>query len=536
MINLCRVEEIRAAERSAMAAGRTEADLMRAAGRGVAREIERAAGGRAGTMLVLAGPGNNGGDGLVAAAALQERGWRCLIWGYRRTDSGGAPIDAATADQFVWIEPGSLAEAAREADVIVDAVFGIGGKDALPPEVVDAFAIVAAVRRERSTPVVALDVPSGVDADSGAVAEGALAADMTVTVGLPKIGLYRAPALRYTGILRLVDIGLPAPDISREAPQLITEQDVRAWLPRRHADTHKREVGTLLVVGGAPTYYGAPRLTAAAGARVGAGLVTLAVPRSLIAPIATALPEVTFLPLPEGEIGGAGARMARMIHEQIDRYQALVVGPGLGQDSPVDEFLNALFRVRTVAAGIGFGASTVAEEAQEFRAQAVLDADALNWLAKQSEWPDRLRSAQLVLTPHPGELSRLLDTEVDEIVADPWSAAREAAERFGQVVVLKHGHTVVASPDGTLLVAPQALAALASAGTGDVLAGMIGGLMAQGVPPREAAAAGVYLGGEAAILAMERVGTLGLVASDLIDALPRALAALYDARWGRTGG
>lgn len=533
---MCRVEEIRAAERAAMAEGRSEADLMRAAGRGVAREIVEAFGSRAGTALILVGPGNNGGDGLVVAAELRARGWRSLLWGYRRSGVAGAPIDTA-AGQLEWVEAGqAFTGAVEEADVIVDAIFGIGGGAELPEDVTAAFAEVARARMERGTPVVALDVPSGVDSNSGAVADGALRADLTVMVGLPKVGLYRAPALRHTGVLRLVDIGLPLVDISPEAPRLITEQDVRAWLPRRRADTHKREVGAMLVVGGAPSYYGAPRLAAAAGARVGAGLVTLAVPRSLIGPIATALPEVTFLPLPEGEIGGAGSRMARMVHEQMDRYQALVVGPGLGQDATVDEFLNALFRVRPVPAGIGFGASATAEEPADFSGRAVLDADALNWLAKQPEWPDRLRSAEIVLTPHPGELSRLLDVEVDRIVADPWAAAREAAQRFGQVVVLKQGHAVVASPDGALLVAPQALPALASAGTGDVLAGTIGGLMAQGVPPRDAAAAGVFLGSEASMLAMGEVGTLGLVASDVIKSLPRAVARLYDARWGGISG
>ncbi|MDI3341028.1 MAG: NAD(P)H-hydrate dehydratase [Sphaerobacter sp.] len=534
---LYRVEEIRAAERAAVAAGLSEAALMAAAGQGVAQAIVEARGGRAGTALFLVGPGNNGGDGLVAAAELVARGWRCLIWGYRRTDIAGAPVQTAAAEQFTWVESGDgLASAALEADVIVDAVFGIGSRADLPAEVAAAFAVGAQARLQRGTPLIALDVPSGVDADTGAVAEGALHADLTVMVGLPKIGLFRAPALRHTGVLRLVEIGLPEPDISQERPRLIKEDDVRDWLPRRPADTHKRAVGSLLVVGGAPTYYGAPRLAAAAAARAGAGLVTLAVSRSLIAPIATALPEVTFLPLPEGELGGAGARMARIVHEQLARYRALVVGPGLGQDATVDEFLGALFHVRPAVAAIGFGATLAPEAGNVFSGRAVLDADALNWLARQPEWVERLRAAELVLTPHPGELSRLLATEVEQIVAEPWESAREASQRFGHVVVLKLGHAVVASPDGTLLVAPQALPALASAGTGDVLAGTIGGLMAQGLPALAAAAAGVYLGCQAALLAMRRVGTLGLVASDVIDALPKAIAAHYDARWGEDEG
>lgn len=533
MIKLCRVEEVRAADEAAMAAGRTEDDLMTAAGRGVVEAIDDSLfGGGHEPTVVLVGPGNNGGDGLVIAATLIERGERCLIWSFQRDGLAGAPVPAAVAERFEWIDGHEeLARACAEAGLIVDAVFGVGGRADLPEPVAAAFDLAWQARVDHGTVLWAVDVPSGVDADTGAAHERAFRADHTAMIGLPKIGLFKAPALRHAGELHLVDIGLDAPEPEPGVPQLVTEVDVRRWLPRRQRDTHKRAVGALMIVGGAPTYFGAPRLSAGAAMRVGAGLVTLAVARSLVGSIAAALPEVTFLPLPEGELGGVGTRMAGLVQEHADDYQALLVGPGLGQDPPVDEFLGALFGVRGSSGSIGFGSAQPRTPNEAFKGRAVIDADGLNWLARHPEWVERLTGADLILTPHPGELSRLLDVTTDAIVADPWGHALEAARRFEQVVVLKHAHSVVAAPDGQLIVGPQALPSLATAGTGDVLAGTIAGLMAQGMPSLEAAAAGIYIGAQAAMVAEYSGGTLGLVATDVLDELPSTVRYLYDATW-----
>jgi len=513
-------------------AGKTEADLMRAAGYGVADAIIDARRGGPGTALFLVGRGHNGGDGLVAAAALAERGWHVRIWGHERSGLAGAPVPEEIAAGFEWLSTdANLSAACGDADIVVDAVFGIGGRTELPRAVARAFDEAWQARIDRGTPMVALDIPSGIDADTGTADAHAFRADLTAVIGLPKLGLYLGEAVRHAGALLLIDIGLPAPETGASDPLLVTEADVRAWLPRRAADTHKRQVGTLLVVGGAPNYYGAPRMAAAAAARVGAGLVSLAVPRSLIGPISTALPEVTFVPLPEGEFGGAGSRAAELVRAAAASADALLVGPGLGQDPIVDEFLDAFFGARANPQSIGFGASRAEVTGAAFTGRAVVDADGLNWLARHDNWPDRLRGAALVLTPHPGELGRLLGVEADAIVARSWESAREAAARFGQVVVLKHAHTVVAEPGGRLLVAPQALPSLATAGTGDVLAGTIAGLLAQGLDPTAAAAAGVLVGTSAALAAQKAVGTLGLVAPDVIAGLAPAVAALYDARW-----
>lgn len=534
MIKLCRVDEIRAAEQEAVTAGRSVDDLMLAAGQGVADFIHERAGTRPGAAVLLIGPGNNGGDGLVTAARLCEHGWHCRAWGYKRRGATGTPLSSEQAEQIEWIDSlDELGRACRATDVIVDAVFGIGGRRELPAEIADAFTLAWDARRRQRVTLVALDTPSGVDADTGEAVEAAFRADYTVMVGLPKIGLYRSEAMRRAGQLHLVDIGLPEPSQQPGEPSVVTTDDVCAWLPRRAADTHKWAVGSVLVVGGAALYYGAPHLAGAAAARAGAGVVTLAVPPSVVGPIASSLIEVTFLPLPEGELGGDGMRMASIVREALPRYSAFIIGPGLGQEPPVGDFLTALFGFGGQRSAPGFSAAPAArqERADRFEGRGVIDADGLNWLAQQPEWPSRLSGMELVLTPHPRELARLIGGEPDEIAADPWSFALDASRRFDQVVVLKVGHATVACPDGTLIVAPQAMAALATAGSGDVLAGIIGSLMAQGLPPRIAAAAGVLIGNEAARGATRTAGTLGLVASDVVEALPATMRDLYDARW-----
>ncbi|HET7037645.1 MAG TPA: NAD(P)H-hydrate dehydratase, partial [Thermomicrobiaceae bacterium] len=410
-----------------------------------------------------------------------------------------------------------LRAAASRADLALDAVFGSGGRPGLPDAVVAAFAVLRQERLRRGLPLWALDIPSGSDADSGAVAEGALIVDATAMVGLAKLGLYRAPALRHAGRLWLIDIGLEPPAGAATEPEVVTPEDASRLLARRARDAHKHAVGWLLVVGGAPNYYGAPRMAGAAAMRAGAGLVTLAVPRSLVEPIATGLPEATFVPLPEDD---AGAR-AEAVRAAMPRYRALLIGPGLGRSPATTEFLARLF---------GFGAGALAGSAA-FDARAVVDADGLNWLADHPEWPERLAGAELVLTPHPGEMARLSGRPLAEIEADPWRAARAAAERFGQVVVLKLAHAVVAAPGRRLVLAPQSEPALASAGTGDVLAGVIAGLLAQGLDPWQAAVTGVMLGAAAAERAVARTGTLGLIAGDVIAELAPALRRLYDPRW-----
>lgn len=534
MIKLCTVQEIRAAEHAATKSGRSESDLMRQAGQRLADLVLAQCDSWSSRALFLVGPGNNGGDGLVAATTLIDRGWDCDVWMFKRNGIGDIPVSPDAVDKLnVISDPQDVHRAMVDADIILDAVFGIGGRADLPDAVKEAFDFAHQMRISQGTPLWAVDVPSGTQADTGEASDDAFRADVTVSFGLPKIGLYRAPALRHAGTIQVVDIGLDEPSLGPSDIGLIDEQSVRQLLPRRKQDTHKHEVGWLMVVGGAPNYFGAPSMAAESAARAGAGLVCLAVPRSLVAPISSSLREVTFLPLPEAEFGGAGERMASLVREKLPSYSALLIGPGLGADDPVPEFLSRLFGLQRSSSSIGFGsaAASASGDVEKFQHRAVVDADGLNWLAKQAGWQDSLDGAELVLTPHPGELSRLTGVSVEEITKDPWKAAADAAEQFRQVVVLKHAHPVVAAPGKPLLVGPRSEPALASAGTGDVLSGMIAGLMAQGLSAYDAATAGVFIGSVAAELAVETRGTLSLMAGDVIEAMPAAIQSLYDRNW-----
>ncbi|HEX3721267.1 MAG TPA: NAD(P)H-hydrate dehydratase [Nitrolancea sp.] len=532
MIKLCTVDEVRAAERAAVRAGRSESDLMGFAAVGFAALLLERAGLDRGIAVFLIGPGRNGGDGLLAAAILAEEGWDCRIWTFDRDSIADPDLAASMPDSLTWLDDiAGLRRAIDVADIIIDAVFGTGGKTDLPAEVASAFDWAHQARVDHGTPLWAVDVPTGVNADTGEATDQAFKADVTVCIGLPKLGLYRVPGLRFAGEIEQVEIGLEAPTSSAADVELITEAAVRRLLPRRRQDTHKHDVGWLMVIGGAPNYFGAPRMSAEAAARAGAGMVCLAVPRSLVAPIASAVREVTFLPLPDAEFGGAGDRMAKLVKERLPEFAALLVGPGLGQDDPIPDFLSRLFGLQESSRSIGFGSTAAQAETESFRGRAVVDADGLNWLAKQDGWHESLRDAELVLTPHPGELSRLTGMSTEAITGNPWDAARNAAEKFQQVVVLKHAFAVVAAPGKPLLIGPRSQPALASAGTGDVLAGVIAGLMAQGLAPRDAAAAGLFIGSRAADFAVASVGTLSLVAGDVIEALPLSIRALYDRNW-----
>ncbi|MDQ3412544.1 MAG: NAD(P)H-hydrate dehydratase [Chloroflexota bacterium] len=306
-----------------------------------------------------------------------------------------------------------------------------------------------------------------------------------------------------------------------------------AALPRRSPGAHKWGVGGLVVVAGSPGYAGAAILTTMAASRAGAGIVMTAISRSLSLALNIHVPEAVIIPLPDGDSSASGRRAAELIEAKLEKAAAIVVGPGLGEDTAAGLLLAALFGTRTVRDEIGFGTSAAnvssnGEDAGLLAASAkpvVIDADGLNWLGQQGEWWQRLAPGQAVLTPHAGELERLSGLPVDVIAADPAAAARDAASRWRQIVVLKCGHTIVT--DGTVtLVAEDAPPSLATAGTGDVLAGTIGAFLAQGVEPLAAAALAVYAGARAARRVEERTGTLGLVASDLPLAIAAELAGL----------
>ncbi len=313
----------------------------------------------------------------------------------------------------------------------------------------------------------------------------------------------------------------------------------RDLLPERDLAAHKWGVGGVIVVAGSPAYPGAAMLASRAAGRAGAGIVHLATSRSVIGMIASGIPEVAYIPLPETESSSGARRATELIREHLDRTNALVIGPGLGADEASDTLLASLFgfggRAEAVRRRMGFGADTTVASSNddvaatsiltESEANVVLDADGLNWLARQERWWESLPAQRLVLTPHPGEMARLLNRPVEEVTADPVAITHEAASTWQQTVLLKGGNAVVSNGE-TTIVADLAAASLATAGSGDVLAGVIGGLAAQTRSLLDSAALAIYVGPRAALRVEDRFGMLGVVASDLPDAIANEISLL----------
>jgi NAD(P)H-hydrate epimerase len=501
---------MRAIEAAAFATGMTQAALMETAGRGVAEAVARRLGGaRAKRILVLVGPGNNGGDGLVAARYLHDEGAdvRVLQLAHRPDDDPNLAalqeldidliaLDETTAGDVV---PHNL----QRCDAVIDAVLGTGRQRAL--EGVVARTLGALV--ERRCPLFAVDLPTGVNSDTGAVDPNAVPADVTFTLGYSKLGLHLLPGSSYAGEVEVLDIGLDPALGDGIDVEIMTSQWAREALPGRPRVSNKGTFGRVMVVAGSQSYTGAATLCCLGALRAGAGLVTLACIPAVRAAVAGQLPEVTYLLLPEDE-GAVSGEAALVIARGLEGYDVLLIGPGLGQSAGV----------RTMVRGLLTSAVTA-------DVPVVIDADGLNALARMSRWHESI-ACKAILTPHPGELGRLTGKRVADVQADRLAIARECAATWGQTVILKGAETVIAGAEGGLKLSPFANAALASAGTGDVLAGTIAGLLAQEADRFTAAALGVYLHGAAAELYAEDYGSAGLLASELGAGIARAAASL----------
>jgi NAD(P)H-hydrate epimerase len=465
--------EMAAADAATIAAGVPEAELVERAGAAVARAARRLMGGTYGRrVVVVAGKGNNGADGLVAARLLD--GW-------------GARVDVLRLME--GIDPDRLGRSLGRADLAVDAMFGTGFRGPLTGEA----ASVATALDRALLPVLAVDIPSGVDGNTGAVAGPTVAATVTVCFAALKPGLLFYPGAAYAGEVEVADIGVRPLDPSI---WVADEEDVAAWLPPRPFESHKWSVGAVYVVGGSEGMIGAPILSTRAALRAGAGLVVAGLPGKAAAQASGS--EVITRSLPATPGGALDEPGSKEVLDGLERFGALVVGPGLGVKKP------------TVAA--------VRRLVSEAPVPLVLDADGLNALGGDLD-PLLARSAPAVLTPHAGEYERLAGEAVGE---DRLAAARRLAARSGCTVVLKGSRTVVAAPNGQSAINLTGGPWLATAGTGDVLSGMVGALLARGMAPFEGAAAAVHLHGRAADVA----GHAGLVAGDLIEALPRVLASI----------
>lgn len=506
------VEEMRAIEsRAGSEYGLDSPALMERAGRSVAEAVLDLLGGDVATrtIVTLIGPGNNGGDGLVASRYLEEWGARAIIYRWREgvLERGGVESDAGD-------DLAGLREALVEADVIIDALLGTGHSRPLHPTMRAALGVAEAARATRpATRIVALDLPSGLDADTGAVDIGTARADVTITLAFPKTGLFTFPGADRVGTLRVGSIGLPSDMAIPPGLELMDRAMARDLLPPRPLNSNKGTFGRVMIVAGSPSFIGAAALTGRAALRTGAGLVTIATTPERAAIYAATLPEVTFhlLELDEGN----PAHRARSILDGLAGYHALVVGPGLSQASGVSATVMTLF------AGL-----RGLDEAE--RPSLLVDADGLNALAKERDWP-ALLPPETILTPHPGEMSRLLDGEpVSGGGPDRTETAIGAARAWGHTVVLKGACTLVAAPDGRARVHWPPNPALATAGSGDTLSGIIGALLGQGLRPYDAASLGVYLHGLAGIRVAARLGDAGAIAGDLADELPLAMRAVWE--------
>jgi|FaiFalDrversion3_1042247.scaffolds.fasta_scaffold02213_2 NAD(P)H-hydrate epimerase len=511
-------EQMRRLERESEGLGVSLGQLMENAGLQVAREVWEGLGKRGGAEVVaLIGPGNNGGDGLVAARHLAS--WGAKVAAYlvlpRRPEdplvaqaqARGVEVVEAAGDDGLTV----LHSLLSTADLVLDAVLGTGRRRPLEGVVAEVFRLVARVRSQRpSLRLVALDLPSGLDPDTGEVDPLTPYADVTITLGFPKVGLFLFPGAERVGRLEVVDIGIPE-HLAEDFPlDVLDARWARQALPPRPMSAHKGTFGRVLAVVGSVNYIGAAYLACLGAARVGAGYVTLATPASVHPILAGKLTEVTHLPLPEAVSGVFSPDAVAAVRRALGQVEVLLIGCGLGQ-SPAAEAL-----VRHLLLGDPPVTTPV-----------VLDADALNILARQEGWWQEVR-APAVLTPHPGEMARLLDTPIEEVEQARLTTAQEAARRWGVTVVLKGPFTVIASPEGNLRLSPFANPALATAGTGDVLAGVIAGLMAQGLHPFTAASLGVFLHGAAGEVLRHEVGDAGTLAGDLLPLLPRVIRAIKE--------
>jgi NAD(P)H-hydrate epimerase len=539
---LLTTDEMRRLESAANAAGLPYAAMMERAGRAVALAVRERLGATATRVVVLVGPGNNGGDGLVAARTLRQWGYTVGVYLWKRraaedptlalAQQAGVPIlrheeEGAAAQLGAWLS---------SCAAVVDALLGTGARGPLRPELVALLELVRRALEQPAAPsappllrevtatlppssrarplVVAVDLPSGLDADTGDIDPAALAADLTITFAYPKRGHYLFPGAATVGALRVAAIGIDPALAPAAVLTVATPKQVARLLPPRPAHAHKGTFGKALLVAGSRNYTGAPCLAALAAYRAGAGLVTLAVAQTIYPLLAAKLTEPTFLPLAD-EDGALTAAALPMLREALPAYDALLVGPGLGRHPGSGELVRALLAdadLPATPAGVSPPAT-------------VVDADGLNHLAAIPQWWER-QARPLVLTPHLGEMARLLGCALREVEADRFGVAQRAAQQWRCTVVLKGAYTVVASPDGSAVVIPFANAALATAGTGDVLAGVIVGLLAQGLPAAAAAQCGAYLHALAGELWRRAEGTTGLLASDLLPLLPRARRAL----------
>ncbi len=458
-------------------------------------------------ILVIAGKGNNGGDGFVVARHLKNMGAEVFV--HLLADVSQIKDDAKI-NLDVWLKMGGkvtnplnegkelLDTQLARSHVVVDALYGTGFKGSMRENVVP----VVEALNSCPAPVIAVDIPSGLEADTGLVQGPCIKASETVTFGLPKTGLVTGLGPEYCGRLHVADISIPHVVTRGGKTELVTGEKVQQLLPSRTACAHKGDFGHAMVVGGSPGMSGAVCLAARACVRSGAGLVTAAVPWGLHPVVEIKLTEIMTMPLPENVDGFLSEQALEVISELLEKMDVLAIGPGLGTYQETVKLVGEVLKIAKVPC--------------------VIDADGINAVA-QSGFSLLEMQAGAVLTPHPGEMARLMGCTVAEVQADRLGIARRAAAESGAVVVLKGAGTIVALPGGRAYINNTGNPGMASGGAGDVLTGIIAGLLAQGLSAENAAVAGVYLHGLAGDKAAGEKGKAGILAGDVTEVLPECI-------------
>ena len=561
MIRVTSIEQIRAIEKEADANGYSYDDMMASAGRATAdralaliEDIEEP------RVTVLVGSGNNGGDGLVAGLFIAQDRQEAEVRFYflERRDDEYAQT-ARDAELFIALAEDDadkrvLRNMVGSADLVIDALFGIGVRIPIRDEAQKILRQTkrAINERSRTTPeklvinpaktgqiprvpkvkVLAIDCPSGMNCDTGEVDSNVIRADETITFIAAKHGQFKFPAASIIGDLSVADIGVSPKleTIKSVNDYVIDAAIVQEKLPERPLDSHKGTYGRALIVAGSVNYVGAPALSAEAAYRSGAGLVSVAAPSTVVLPLMGQLREVTWFMLPH-DMGVIADGAASVVAKELHKMAALLVGPGINTEKTTGEFLEKLLKQPQSAAkkpkrSLGFGTSSDDNNNEDDETVSlpplVIDADGLNLLAEIDTWWELLPE-NTILTPHPAEMGRLTGIETSEVQSNRWNIARENATKWNCVVVLKGAHTLIATPSGEVYVLPFKTDALATAGTGDVLAGLITGFLAQKVDAIDAAIVGSYVHGLAGMLAAEDQNSRSVLASDVISQIGEAL-------------
>ena len=562
MLRIATIEQTRSIEQAADASGYSYHEMMNQAGRAAAnRALEMVAHIEKPRITILVGAGNNGGDGLVTGLYILQDKPETEILFYLLKARDDEYTLAAQMVHIPIVTPANdgdkeiLREWVTNSDLLIDALFGIGVrlpikgeaqailehtnqaiKDRINPQsnhLIINPTKTGQIPRPTSLTVLAIDCPSGLECDTGEVDNNAIMADETITFITAKTGQFIYPGAVSVGQLTVADIGISQDlaELQAVTECVVDSELVRQKLPNRPTNSHKGTYGRALIIAGSINYIGAPALAAEAAYRAGAGLVTVGAPNSVILALSGRLREPTWMLLPH-DMGVIAETATSVIFKELDKVSALLVGPGLGTEKTTREFLSQLLQVeeanskKSSKRNIGFRIGSDDKQEDELPENLslpplIIDADGLNLITEIDEWW-KLLPENTIITPHPGEMSRLAKVDTKDVQASRWQLAREKAKEWNLIVMLKGAHTVIASPQGDFAVLPFKTDTLATAGTGDILAGLIVGFLAQGLSAYNAALVGGYVHGLAGQIAAETGHSRSVIAGDVLTTIGEA--------------